>query len=63
MEKKKSSSLLEHLSQIKDPRHPTNQDHKLIDILVIAVCAIISGAEHFTEFEDFGKAHHAWFKK
>lgn len=63
MEKKKAlNSLMEHLSQVKDPRAKTNQDHKLIDILMIAVCAIISGAEHFTEFEKFGKAKNDWFQ-
>ena len=31
--------------------------HKLHDILVITVCAVISGLEHWTQIEDFAKAN------
>jgi len=36
--------------------------HKLHDILVITVCAVISGLEHWTQIEDFAKANEAWFR-
>ncbi len=47
---------------IPDPRMAGKVVHKLPDILVIAVCAIIAGLEHWTEMEDFGKANIDWFK-
>ena len=32
-----------------------------MDILIIAVCAVISGAEGWEDLEEYGKAHAAWF--
>lgn len=55
-------SLMEYLEKIDDPRINRQKKHKLIDILVIALCAIICGADHFTEFEAFGKCKKRWFK-
>ena len=34
--------LVEHFSALKDPRCVGKIDHRLIDILVIAVCAVIA---------------------
>lgn len=38
------------------------KDHDLIDILVIAICALLCAAESFNDMEDFGKAKQDWFK-
>jgi hypothetical protein len=37
--------------------------HKLHDIMVITICAVISGLEHWTEIEDFAIANQQWFKE
>jgi len=37
--------LIEHFSELEDPRCPGKVEHRLIDILVIVVCAVIAGAE------------------
>ena len=37
--------LVEHFSALEDPRCAGKIDHRLIDILVIAVCAVIACAE------------------
>lgn len=57
-------SLLEAFSGLPDPRreHP-NKLHKLIDIVVIAVCATIAKCEGWEEMEDYGKEKEAFFKK
>jgi predicted transposase YbfD/YdcC len=55
-------SLIEHLSLIKDPRVNRTKDHELIDILVLAICALLCRAETFNDMEDFGNAKHDWFK-
>jgi predicted transposase YbfD/YdcC len=57
-------SLLEALSGLPDPRreHP-NRLHKLIDIVVIAVCATIAKCEGWEEVEDYGKEKEAFFRK
>ena len=53
--------LVECLGGITDPRMEGKNAHLLIDILVISICAIICGAEHWTEIEDFGKCKKKWF--
>ena len=40
-----ADSLIEHFSQVPDPRIERSQRHHLIDIVVIAVCGAICGAE------------------
>lgn len=49
-------SLAFHFSTLKDPRREHLREHSLIDILLIAVCAMLCGAEGFVDFEQFGKA-------
>ena len=57
------SSFQDHFASLSDPRsfHAPNQRHELIDILVIAVCAVICGAEGWEDIEEYGKAQAEWF--
>lgn len=57
-----TGSILLHFSAIPDPRGDRGRRHKLIDVLTIAVLAVLCGAEHWSEMEDFGKAKHDWLK-
>ena len=50
------------MSLIKDPRVNRTKDHELVDILVLAICALLCRAETFNDMEDFGKAKYDWFK-
>ena len=53
--------LLKVVDQIDDPRRQWgNIRHKLADILVIAFCAIICGAQTYNDLELFGKARSLW---
>jgi hypothetical protein len=63
MKNQKPPSLIEHFSTITDPRIDRTKRHKLIDILVIAICAIICGAESWEDFEVFGFAKEDWFRR
>lgn len=54
--------LLRIICDLPDPRQAWKVSHRLHDILVIVVCATIAGLEHFTEFEDYGRANEAWFR-
>lgn len=56
-------TLVEHFSSITDPRIDRCKLHNLIDILVIATCATICGAETWEEFELFGESKKDWFKQ
>jgi predicted transposase YbfD/YdcC len=53
--------IAEHFGQVKDPRQH-QVDHLLIDIITIAVCGVICGADSWVEIEEFGKAKEAWFR-
>jgi predicted transposase YbfD/YdcC len=57
------SSFQDHFASLTDPRsfHAPNQRHALLDILVIAVCAVICGAEGWEDIEEYGKAQADWF--
>lgn len=61
MQNEASISLISVLKEMEDPRVERTRLHKLEDILVIALCAIICGAESFEEMEEFGEAKQEWF--
>ena len=56
------NSLLECFIKISDPRVDRTRQHKLIDILVIGLCTMITVGENFTDMEDFGNLKHEWLK-
>jgi predicted transposase YbfD/YdcC len=62
VEKTPSAALLEHFAVLPDPRLERRRRHKLSDILVIAVCAVLCGAESFPAIEDFGHEREEWLK-
>lgn len=55
--------LLTHMSVLDDPRVLGRSEHKLLDIMVISVIAIIAHAESWYEIEAFAKAKQDWLKK
>ena len=55
-----SCSFIEHFSPLKDPRIERKKLHMLIDILVLTVCATLSGAEGWEEIEEFGRSKLDW---
>jgi predicted transposase YbfD/YdcC len=55
-------TLIESFENIEDPRE-SNISHALIDIILIAILAILCGADGFNEIEDFGKSKEKWLKK
>ena len=61
MSKPPRQSLIEHLGEVPDPRMARTQRHDLLDILAIALCAVIGGADHWTELAEFGQAKRQWF--
>lgn len=55
-------SFVKYFAELPDPRVDRTKWHRLDDILVVALCAVISGADSFEEIERFGKARHDWLK-
>lgn len=60
MEKQPPVALLDHFTDLPDPRLERHRWHKLGAILVSAVCAVLCGAESYPAIEDFGHAREAW---
>jgi len=56
------STITKHFSKLDDPRR-YNRRHLLLDIIVIAICAAICGADNWVDVENFGKAKYDWFKQ
>jgi predicted transposase YbfD/YdcC len=63
MEKKATSALLDHFATLPDPRIARHRWHKLSDIVVIAVCAVLCGAESYPAIEDFGQEREGWLRQ
>jgi predicted transposase YbfD/YdcC len=61
MDGQATGGVLRFFRQMPDPR-AGNVIHKLHDILVIAICAVICGADGWAEVEVFGKSKLSWFK-
>jgi len=55
--------LLEQLKTVSDYRRGKSVNYPLHEILFIALCAVMSGAEAFTEFEEFGLVRKEWLKR
>jgi len=53
-------SLFSHFAILPDPR--TSCLHRLSDILVITICAVLCGADSWMAIEAFGKAQRKWFR-
>ena len=56
-------SLFDHFVVIEDIRDEKKRRHLLIDMLVIAITAVICGADGWTQVAAFGKAKEAWFRQ
>jgi predicted transposase YbfD/YdcC len=54
--------LVGYFSIIRDPRIERTKKHLLVDILTIAICAVICGAEGWEDLEEFGLKNEEWFK-
>ena len=62
MPKKPLAAIDEYFSKVPDPRIDRGKEYKLIDIIVIAICAVICGAEGWTDIENFGNSKLPWLK-
>ncbi len=54
------SSLKQHFETIDDPRAAYRIQHQLVDMVMIAICAIICGADSWVEIEQYGLSKESW---
>ncbi|MDJ0692700.1 MAG: ISAs1 family transposase, partial [Xenococcaceae cyanobacterium MO_188.B32] len=56
-------TIADHFSDLEDPRIERSKRHKLIDIITITICAVICGADGWSDIELYGKCKYKWLKK
>ena len=55
--------LVEQFALIKDPRVERTKKHQLADILVIAILAVIAGAQGWEDIENYGISKQQWLEE
>ena len=58
-----SLSIRQHFARLPDPRINRRKRHLLSDVLVIAICAVICGANNFPQVEAFARRRRDWLGK
>jgi predicted transposase YbfD/YdcC len=56
-------SIPRHFTTLKDPRRSNRRLHRLLDIIVITICAVICGAKTWPEVATFGQRRRRWLKR
>ena len=54
------ASILTHFASLKEIRDIRGKEHLLLDIITIALCAVISGAEGWEDMAEYGRAKQDW---
>jgi predicted transposase YbfD/YdcC len=62
MADKPLGAIEEHFGKVSDPRVERTKEYRLIDIIVIAICAVICGAEGWVDIANYGKSKKKWLK-
>lgn len=58
-----SPSFVSYFASLPDPRTGVNKQHLLLEILVIAFCGVLCGAEGWEDLEDFGQSKQVWLQE
>jgi len=53
---------LKYFAELRDPRVERTREHLLEEILLIAIAAVLSGANGWNEIEDYARSKRDWFK-
>ena len=63
MEDSAGPTIQAYFAEITDPRVERTKLHLLVDILVIAICAVLCGADTWVEMEAYGNAKEQWLRQ
>src|SRR5437763_4878804 len=56
------TSISTHFAGVPDPRVERTKEHRLVDILTIGLCAVICGADGWSDMATFGQAKERWLR-
>ena len=62
MKESKGASIMDYFQALANPRIDRSKRHKLLDIIAIAICATICGADSWVHVELFGKGKEEWLR-
>jgi predicted transposase YbfD/YdcC len=63
MPRRRTASIVDHFGQLEDPRIERQKQHQLLDVIVIAICGVLCGADDWVAIETFGNAKEAWLRQ
>jgi len=55
--------MMKYFENLTDPRQPWKVDHSLHEIVVMTICAVMSGCDIWEEIVDFCKVKEGWFRE
>ena len=58
----RGKSIESFFEGIEDHRHH-NKLHKLIDVIIIAICGVVAGADTYEQIENFGNKRKKWLSR
>ena len=56
------AGIVEHFASLSDPRREQGRLHLLEEIIFVALCAILCGADSWLEIADYGESKSDWLK-
>jgi hypothetical protein len=62
MDQQPAVDIVRHFEGLSDPRIGNAKTHIFLKILIIAICAVICGADGWSDVELFGKNKKEWLK-
>jgi hypothetical protein len=63
MEQDSLLSLRRHFERLQDPRDARARRHELLDIVVIALCGVICGADGWVDIAEYDLAKQEWLQQ
>lgn len=58
-----SLAIKAHFRKLRDPRRRHGREHLFLDILVIAICAVIGNADSWRAIALWGRTHETWLRR
>jgi predicted transposase YbfD/YdcC len=58
-----SAAFHDHFQDLQDPRVERTRKHPLINVVFIAVCGVLSGANSFAAIHEFARDRRQWFAR
>jgi predicted transposase YbfD/YdcC len=63
MKLKPKKTIADYFADVEDPRIERTKRHQLIDVITIAICAVICGADSWVAIETYGKTKQQWLQR